>query len=70
MTNVPDTLENLKLCICGACPSFPKEGGLYCAPERAKYPVRRRGCICGDCRVFQQYDLQDSYYCDEARKDS
>jgi hypothetical protein len=69
MTHVPDTPENLKLCICGSCPTFPDEGGLYCAPERRKYPVRRRGCICGDCKVFQQYDLQDYYYCDEGRPD-
>jgi methylamine---glutamate N-methyltransferase subunit C len=65
MANVPDTPENLEHCVCPDCPSVPKEGALYCARGRSQQPVRRRGCICGDCRVFQEYGLGDYYYCAE-----
>ncbi len=62
MSLVADTPENGTLCICRDCPSFPGEGILYCA-RGAQPKVRKRGCVCGDCKVFRQAKLQDGYYC-------
>ena len=63
MAKVPDTPENASLCICGECPSYPKEGSFFCAQGKSEKPVRKRGCVCGDCAVFKEHNLQDGYYC-------
>lgn len=63
MHKVPDTSENMAACICGGCPSYPGEGGFYCAKGANDPPPRRRGCLCGDCSNFKTYGLQEGYYC-------
>jgi hypothetical protein len=63
MAKVPDTSENAANCICGECPSFPGEGGFFCAKGKGAKDVRRRGCICTDCKNFREFDLADGYYC-------
>ena len=66
MGKVPDNEENLAKCICGECPSKPKdEMGFYCAKGKSPDSVRRRGCACGDCHNWGQYGLTKGYYCDE-----
>jgi hypothetical protein len=63
MGKVPDTPENVARCICGGCPSSPPEGSFFCATGKSATEIRRRGCICGDCANFKEYDLADGYYC-------
>jgi hypothetical protein len=63
MAKVPDTPENGDRCICGECPSYPKERSLFCATGKSEKPVVKRGCVCNDCQVFKEYSLQDGYYC-------
>jgi hypothetical protein len=62
MALIPDTPENEKLCVCPDCPSFPGKSNVYCA-RGAQPSVRKRGCLCGDCKVFQNARLSDGYYC-------
>jgi len=36
---VPDTMENMKQCVCGTCPTFkqsPLNSGFFCAKEKQK----------------------------------
>ena len=63
MQKVPDTPENMSRCLCGGCPSYPGAGGFFCAKGKSELPVRRRGCVCGDCANFKEFGLQDGYYC-------
>jgi hypothetical protein len=66
MGKVPDTDENMAKCICGDCPSKPRDQvSFYCARGKSPEPVRRRGCVCGDCPMWREYDLTKGYYCDE-----
>lgn len=63
MAKVPDTPENMSRCICGDCPSYPGDGGFFCATGKSATEVRRRGCMCADCMNFKDYGLADGYYC-------
>ncbi len=63
MATVPDTPDNESRCICADCPSFPREGTLYCARGKSAKPVRERGCLCPDCPVSRDYKLEGEYYC-------
>lgn len=63
MAKVPDTSENLSRCICGSCPSYPGEGGFFCAKGKSEQEIRQRGCICGDCENFREFGLSDGYFC-------
>lgn len=65
MAKVPDTPEYAQRCICGGCPSYPEEGGFFCARGKSANPVNRRGCVCGDCENFQEFGLSDGYFCAE-----
>lgn len=63
MGKVPDTAENMARCLCGNCPSYPAEGGFYCATGKSAKTIQKRGCVCGDCEIFKEYGLIDGYYC-------
>jgi len=63
MAKVPDEQQYMDRCICGNCPSYPGEGGFFCAKGKGSEPVTRRGCVCGDCENFKEFDLKDGYYC-------
>lgn len=63
MAKVPTEDQYASRCICGGCPSYPGDGGFYCARGKSQNSVTRRGCICGDCANFKEFDLQDGYYC-------
>jgi hypothetical protein len=63
MAKVPNTPENGDRCICGDCPSYPKEGGFYCAEGKSDKEISQRGCLCGDCPLSTDYSLTDGYFC-------
>jgi len=63
MRKVPDTPENMARCICSGCPTFPGDGGFFCAKGKSPHEIVRRGCICGDCQNFRLFSLADGYYC-------
>lgn len=60
---VPDEPQYMQRCICGDCPSYPGEGGFFCAKGKSPLPIERRGCICSGCPNFLEFDLKDGYYC-------
>jgi hypothetical protein len=63
---VPDDMDNMKLCICGTCPTFkqsPLTGGFFCAKGKAKEKVNNKGCVCGSCPVFRKFELKDGVFC-------
>lgn len=63
---VPNTPENMKLCICGTCPTFKGSalsGGFFCSMGKAKEKVKQAGCVCGKCPVTAKYGLKWGYYC-------
>jgi hypothetical protein len=63
MVKVPDTSENMSRCLCGGCPSFPGEGGFFCAKGKSSTEINKRGCMCADCPNFKDFGLSDGYYC-------
>jgi hypothetical protein len=67
MTNsIPDNEENVKLCICPACPTYKNSsltGTLFCVRGKAKEPVKSASCPCPACPVFSKYGLRLQYYC-------
>jgi len=66
MGKVADTRKNMMKCVCGECPSKPKDDmSLYCAKGKSPEGVRRRGCVCGDCALWTECGLTKGYYCDE-----
>jgi len=65
MAAVPNTDENRQRCLCGGCPSYPGDGGFYCALGKSANEVTRQGCLCGDCENFKEYGLTKGYYCAE-----
>jgi len=65
-SRVPDAQENMKLCMCGGCPTFKKSlltEGFFCAKGKAKETVKQSGCNCGSCAVFKKYNLKAGYFC-------
>ncbi len=63
---VPDTMENMKMCICSGCPTFRESkltGILFCAKGKAAETVIEKGCNCPKCAVWITYKLQNQYYC-------
>jgi hypothetical protein len=63
---VPDTEENMNLCVCPSCPSYkdtPLTGGFYCAKGKAQEEVNQTGCTCGSCPLFEKYELKTGYFC-------
>ncbi len=37
--------------------------GLYCAFEASKCIKEKKGCICGNCEVYKENELNKQYYC-------
>jgi hypothetical protein len=64
MAAVPNTEQNMKRCLCGTCPTFPGDGGFYCAKGKSAKAVERRGCKCAGCENFKEFGLTQGYYCD------
>lgn len=52
--------------VCGECPSKADETkDFYCARGASRAAVARRGCLCEECPVEIDHDLEGSYYCIE-----
>lgn len=70
MSKVPITPENEGKCICPGCPTFlandcPKEKNerLYCGKGKSACELPEKGCICGNCPVWDEYSLANGYFC-------
>jgi hypothetical protein len=37
--------------------------GMYCAFEQSKCIDEEKGCVCGDCPIHKENDLDKGYYC-------
>jgi|YelNatPaOPRAMG01_1025707.scaffolds.fasta_scaffold119344_2 hypothetical protein len=71
MGKVPDTSDNMKMCICPKCPTYQKcklTGGLFCAKGRAEEKATKEGCICAKCAVYSKYNLKGEYFCRKPEK--
>ncbi len=65
-----DTIENVKKCICPACPVYnectkSKDQLLFCAKQASDCDDldKHKACICPQCPVFKENDLKGGYYC-------
>ena len=63
MAGVPDTTQNMERCICGTCPSFPGDGGFYCARGKSPKHIEQVRCTCPGCPVWHENDLSGLYFC-------
>ncbi|MEW6571585.1 MAG: DUF2769 domain-containing protein [Nitrospirota bacterium] len=66
MPKVENSPANEKICrnFCGTCPSYPGTGEfLFCSRGRSNSPKQETGCNCGVCDVWNNYGLNDFYYC-------
>jgi len=64
--DVPDTADNMGLCICPECPTFkgsPLSGGFFCAKGATEEAIKKLGCICGKCPITAKYGLRTGYFC-------
>ena len=54
-------------CTCKTCPSYVKEetetGFCLCLVGKSKKITKENGCICGDCPVYKEMGLKNTYYC-------
>lgn len=37
--------------------------GMFCAYEKSRCIDEEKGCICGDCKIFQENGLTTTYFC-------
>lgn len=66
MGKVLDVPADAGRCVCGECPSKPDETkDFYCARGSSRATVARRGCLCEECPVQIDHDLEGAYYCIE-----
>lgn len=65
MPTVPNTDEYMQRCLCGDCPSYPGDGGFFCAKGKSPSDVQRSGCRCSECENFKEFALSKGYYCAE-----
>lgn len=73
MSKVEKNETNMTNCSCTkGCPSYvacacAQEKGetLYCAGEIGKSACEfpKKGCICGACKVHEEFNLESGYYC-------
>ena len=64
-TELVDSEENMKKCLCTECPTNP-ENGLFCVRGITSKPiesVRALGCSCALCPIFHEYKLSGCYLC-------
>ncbi len=65
---VQDNQENFSKCGCEPCPSYNvcMRGGhqkLYCGKDKSSCEIPMDGCICMNCLVHKENNLQSGYYC-------
>lgn len=70
MPKVSNTKENFAKCVCHGCPTYQTSGcakekkeKLYCAVGKSTCGLTHKGCICGACPVWAEYDLNKGYFC-------
>lgn len=65
MRGIDDNPQNRSACHCPGCPSKPEDEhlGLYCAHGLSPVKGPTTGCLCPDCRVYQEHELQEGYFC-------
>lgn len=59
-------LQNLLLCACAACPSFPAVRGeaLYCSGGKSAVPIKEQGCNCVICPLYNRCSsFNVAYFC-------
>ncbi|MCL4473914.1 MAG: DUF2769 domain-containing protein [Actinobacteria bacterium] len=65
---VPNTPENAAKCICSTCPTYIQgDSGFFCALGKSERNPTQKGCLCGDCALWGEYDLSDGYFCTEGK---
>ncbi|OGF26431.1 hypothetical protein A2331_05870 [Candidatus Falkowbacteria bacterium RIFOXYB2_FULL_34_18] len=69
MTKVENKKENLMRCICESCPSYSEctKGemqGLFCARAKSLCGFDKKGCVCGNCPLTEEFRLTGGYYCE------
>jgi len=62
--------KNSNRCLCLGCPTYnsstcPKEKDewIFCSIGMSECKQEQKGCICGDCQNFKDYDLKVGYFC-------
>jgi methylamine---glutamate N-methyltransferase subunit C len=63
MPEVPNTATNKERCLCADCPSYPDDGGFFCAAGSSELEIDRQGCRCSECENFKEFGLSLGYYC-------
>jgi class 3 adenylate cyclase len=59
-------LQNLLLCTCSTCPSFPGVRGeaLYCSGGKSAVPIKEEGCNCVTCPLYDRCSsFNVAYFC-------
>ena len=69
-----DTEKNTSRCLCPGCPTYndcmrDASQWLFCSRGETECLPHARGCICGECPVWEEYDLASTYYCLEGAAD-
>jgi hypothetical protein len=56
-------------CICGRCPSYPKNKDLktYCEFGKSDFNIKKNGCICAKCFVWKVNRFKNYYYCEKGK---
>ncbi len=67
---VQDTEENAERCQCPTCPTHNQcmksnKEHFFCSRGNTKCDPKMRGCMCGTCPVWAEYELGGYYYCVE-----
>ena len=65
---VPNNQLNLQKCICKTCPSYnscmkTEREGLFCSRGATNCVFSENGCMCGQCPVARDFELDGGYYC-------
>ncbi|MCE5213825.1 MAG: DUF2769 domain-containing protein [Methanobacterium sp.] len=67
-TQISDTEENRKKCMCSRCPSYPhkcSEEILFCGIQASECEIEAKSCICNTCPIYFEHDLNGLYYCNQ-----
>lgn len=55
--------KNMLTMIKGDIDKIEHMEGLFCAFEKSKCIDEPKGCICVDCQIYKENDLENMYYC-------
>jgi hypothetical protein len=68
-TNSPNRLlresESIR-CHCANCPSYPQKNDprVYCEYGKSGYAIKRQGCLCSACPIWEENHFSGHYYCE------